>query len=67
MANDEARAAFEGLPSAKVMRRALAALRNDTDNEEEPGDNKEENGFVVTQDNDTEDEETSGGKAPKVQ
>ncbi len=67
MPNDEARAAFKGLPRAKVVRRALAALCNNTNNKEEPGDDKEEDGFVVTQDNNTKDNETLGGKAPKVQ
>jgi hypothetical protein len=32
MPNDEARAALESLPGAKVVRRALAALHNDTNN-----------------------------------
>jgi hypothetical protein len=32
MPNDEARAALESLSDAKVVRRALAALRNNTDN-----------------------------------
>jgi hypothetical protein len=67
MPNDEARAAFKGLPCAKVVRRALAALCNNTNDKEEPGDDKEEDGFVVTQDNNTKDNETLGSKAPKVQ
>jgi hypothetical protein len=67
MPNNKARATFEGLPHTEVVRRALVALCNDTDDKEEPGDNKEEDGFVVTQDNNTKDNETSGGKAPKVQ
>jgi hypothetical protein len=32
MPDDKARAALESLPGAMVVRRALAALRNDTDN-----------------------------------
>ncbi len=67
MLDNKVRAAFEGLPGAEVMRRALAALRNDTNDKEEPGDNKEEDGFIVTQDNNTKDNKTSDGKAPKVQ
>ncbi len=35
MPNNEARAALESLTGAEVVRRALAALRNDTDDEEE--------------------------------
>jgi hypothetical protein len=61
MPDDKARAAFEGLPRAEVVRRALAALRNDIDDKEEPGDKEVEDGFVVTQDNNTEDNKTSGG------
>jgi hypothetical protein len=64
------RAALESLPGAEVVRRALAALRDDKqddDNEEEQSDDGKEDGFVVTQDGNTEDYETSGGKAPKVQ
>ncbi len=75
MPDDEARAALESLPGAKVVRRALAALRDDTDDEEEQDDDNEEeqsndgkeDGFVVTQDDNTKDNETSGGEAPKVQ
>jgi hypothetical protein len=67
MPDNKARAAFKGLPGTKVVRRALAALRDDTNNEEEPGDNEEEDGFIVTQDKDTKDNETSGTKVPKVQ
>jgi hypothetical protein len=39
MPNNKARAALESLPGAKVVRRALAALRNDTNEEEEQDDN----------------------------
>jgi hypothetical protein len=67
MPNNKARATFEGLPGTKVVRRALAALRDNTDEEEELGDNDKEDGFVVTQNNNTKDNETSGGEAPKVQ
>jgi hypothetical protein len=67
MPNDVARAAFEGFPGAEVVRRALAALHNDTDDEDELGDDNKEDGFVVTQDNNTKDNGTSGGEAPKVQ
>jgi hypothetical protein len=75
MPNDEARAALESLTGAEVVRRALAALRDDTDKEEEQDNNNEEepsgkgdnNGFIITQDDDSEDNETSGGEAPKVQ
>jgi hypothetical protein len=65
--NNAARAAFEGFPGAEVVRRALAALRKDTDDKEEPGDDDEEDWFIVTQDNNTKDNKTSGGNAPKVQ
>jgi hypothetical protein len=75
MPNDKARAALKSLTGAKVVRRALAALRDNTDeeeeqddnNEEEPSDDSDKHRFVVTQDNDTKDNETSGGEAPKVQ
>ena len=67
MPNNAARDAFEGFPGVEVVRRALAALRDDTNNEDEPGNDDKEDGLVVTQDNDTEDNETLGGKAPKVQ
>ncbi len=75
MPDKEARAALKSLPGAQVMRRALAALRDNTnkeeeqdnDNEEEQGNDEEEDGFVVTQDNDTKDNETSVGETPKVQ
>ncbi len=57
------------------MRRAIEALRENTNKEEERYDNNKEdpsgnsnnNGFVVTKDNNTEDNETSGGEATKVQ
>jgi hypothetical protein len=66
MPDDKARATLESLPGVEVVRRALAALRDDTDEEEEQdNDNKEEQDkynredrFVITQDNDTEDDET---------
>ncbi len=75
MPNDKARAALESFTGAEVVRRALAALRDDTDeeeeqdnnNEEEPSNNGNEDGFVITQDNDTKDKETLGSEAPKVQ
>jgi hypothetical protein len=75
MPNDKARAAFESLLGAQGVRRALAALRDNTDdeeeqddnNKEEQGDNEEEDGFVVTQDDNTKDNETSVGETPKVQ
>ncbi len=75
MPNNEARAALESLPGAKVMRRVLAALHDNTnkeeeqddDNKEEQGDNEEEDGFVATQDDDTKDNKTLVGEAPKVQ
>jgi hypothetical protein len=41
MPNDEARAALESLPGAKVVRRALAALHDDTDKEEKQDNNNE--------------------------
>ncbi len=72
MPNNEARAALESLPGAKVMRRVLAALHDNTNKEEEQDDdneedNEEEDGFVATQDDDTKDDETLVGEAPKVQ
>jgi hypothetical protein len=39
MPDDKARATLESLLGAKVVRRALAALRNDTNKEEEQDDN----------------------------
>ncbi len=61
MPDKKARAAIESLPGAKVVRRALAALRNNTDEEEEQDNNNKEeqgiddreDGFVVTQDDNT--------------
>jgi hypothetical protein len=66
MPDNEARATLKSLPGAKVVRRALAALRDDTDEEEEQdkedkeeqGNDNREDGFVVTQDDDTEDNKT---------
>ncbi len=66
MPNIEARAALESLPGAKVMRRALAALRNNTNEEKEQDDEEEEDqgndngedGFLITQDVDTKDNKT---------
>ncbi len=56
MPNDKARVALESLLGAQVMRRALAALCNNTgkeeeqddNNEEEQGNDEEEDRFVVT-------------------
>jgi hypothetical protein len=67
MPDNKARAALESLPGAEVVRRVLEPLRNDTDkeeeqdddNKEEQGDNDGEDGFVVTQDNNTKDNKTS--------
>jgi hypothetical protein len=75
MPDNEAKAELECLMGAEVVRRVLAALRDNTnkeaerydDNEEEPSGDGNNNGFVVTQDDDTEDNKTSGGEAPKVQ
>jgi hypothetical protein len=75
MPNNKAKAELECLMGAEVMSRALAALRDDTNeeaeqynnNEEEPSGNGDNNRFVVTQDDDTKDNKTSGGEAPKVQ
>ncbi len=75
MPDDKAKAELECSTGAEVVRRALAALRDDTDEEAERYDDKEEDpsnngdndGFVLTQDDDTEDNETSGSEAPKVQ
>jgi hypothetical protein len=66
MPEDKARAALKSLPGPKVVRRALAALCNNTnkeeeqenDDEEEKGNDDGEDGFVITQDNDTKDDET---------
>ncbi len=59
MLDDKARAVLESLPGAKVVRRALAALQDNTNKEEEQdNDDKEEqgiddgeDGFVITHDN----------------
>ncbi len=75
MPNDKARTALESLMGAEVVRRALTALCDDTDEEEEQDDDNEEessgngddSGFVITQNNDSKDNKTSGGEAPKVQ
>jgi hypothetical protein len=75
MPNNEARAALESLPGAKVVRRALADLRyntnkeeeQDNNDEEEQGNNDQEDGFAITQDDNTKDNKTLGNKAPKVQ
>jgi hypothetical protein len=75
MPNTEARTALESLTGAEVVRKVLAALRDDTDeeeeqdndNEEEPSGDGNDSGFVITQDDDSKDNETSGGEAPKVQ
>jgi hypothetical protein len=66
MPNDEARAALKSLPGAEVVRRVLAALHDDTNKEQEQ-DNKDkeeqgvdngEDGFVITHDDNTKDNET---------
>jgi hypothetical protein len=76
MPNDGLGAAPESITGAEVMRRALAAHRDNTykeaeqdnnNNEEEPSSDSIEDGFVITQDNNTKDNETSDGEAPKVQ
>jgi hypothetical protein len=75
MPNDEARTALESLMGAEIVRRALAALRDNTDKEEDQDDDDKEepsgdgndSGFVITQDNNSKDDETSGSEAPKVQ
>jgi hypothetical protein len=75
MPDNEAKAELECSTGAEVVRRVLAALRDNTEeeaerydvNEEEPSGNGDNNGFVVTQDNDTKDNKTSGSEAPKVQ
>ncbi len=67
MPNNAVRAAFEGFPGPKVVRRVLAALRDDTNDKDEPGNDNKEGGFIVTQVDDTKNKETSSGKAPKVQ
>jgi hypothetical protein len=75
MPNNKAKAELECSTGAEVVRRALAALRDNTDkeaeqynnNKEEPSGNSDNNGFVITQDDNTEDNETLGSEAPKVQ
>ncbi len=75
MPDNKTRAALESITGAKVVRRALAALRDNTNEEEEQDDNNKEepsddgnkDGFVVTQDNNTKDNRTLGGESPKVQ
>jgi hypothetical protein len=67
MPKDKARTALESLMGAEAVRRALAALCDDTDNEEEPSGDGDDSGFLITQDNDSEDNKTSGNEAPKVQ
>ncbi len=75
MLDDKAKAALKSLTGAEIVRRALEALRDNTDeeaeqyddNEEDPSSDSNNDGFVVTQDNNTEDNETLGGEAPKVQ
>ncbi len=71
MPDNKARATLDSLTGTKVVRRALAALCNDTndkeeqddDNKEEPSDDGDKDGFVVTQDDDTKDNKASGGEA----
>ncbi len=75
MPDDEAKAALESLMGAEVVRRVLEALRDNTDeeadqyddNKEDPSGNSDDDGFVVTQDDNTEGNKTLGGEAPKVQ
>ncbi len=75
MPDNKAKAELECLRGAEVVRRALVALRDDTDeeaerynnNEEEPSGDGDDDGFVITQDDNTEDNKTSGSEAPKVQ
>ena len=75
MPDNEAKAALESLTGAEVVRRVLEALRDNTnkeaerdnDNKEEPSGDSNDNGFVLTHNDNTKDNETSGGEAPKVQ
>jgi hypothetical protein len=75
MPNDGLGAALESITGAEVMRRALAALRDniyeeaeqEDNNKEEPSGDSNNDGFVITQGNNTKDDETSDGEAPKVQ
>jgi hypothetical protein len=75
MPDDKAKAALKSLTGTEVVRRALEALRDNTDeeaeqyndNKEDPSGDSDDDGFVITQDDNTKDNETSGGEAPKVQ
>jgi hypothetical protein len=75
MSNDGSGAALESIMGAEVVRRVLAALRDDIyeeseqddNNEEEPSHDSNNDGSIITQDDNTEDNETSDGEAPKVQ
>jgi hypothetical protein len=75
MTDDKAKAALESLTGAEVVRRALEALHDNTDeeadqyddNKEYPSGDSNNDGFVITQDNNTQDNKTLGGEAPKVQ
>ncbi len=66
MPNNEARAALGSVPGTEVVRRALGALHDDTNKEEEQDNNNQEeqgvddgeDGFVITHDDDTKDNET---------
>ncbi len=66
MPDNEARDALGSLPGAEVVRRALGDLHDDTNEEEEQdnndkeeqGINNGEDGFVITHDDDTKDNET---------
>jgi hypothetical protein len=68
MPDNRVKAELECSTGAEVVRRALAALRDDTNeeaeqydnNEKEPSGDGDNDGFVVTQDNNTKDSETSG-------
>jgi hypothetical protein len=74
ISNDKAKAELECSTGAEVVRRALAALRDDTNeeaerynnNEEEPSGGGNNYGFILTQGANTEDNETLGSEAPKV-
>ncbi len=75
MLNDGLEAALESITGTEVIRRALAALRDniyeeaeqDDNNKEEPSGDSDNDRFAITQDDNTEDDETSDGEAPKVQ
>jgi hypothetical protein len=66
MPEEKARAALKSLLGTKFLRRALAALRNNTNKEEEQDNNDEEeqgkndgeDGFILTQDDNTKDNES---------